>query len=215
MLALFSLHSYEPTSNSINFPAGILQSPFFDASFSAAQNYGGIGAVMGHELSHGFDDQGRLYDGTGKLHNWWQNATVDAFKVKTTCLSNQYSAFEVLPGVHVNGNLTLGENIADNGGVKTAFHAFQRHMRRYNVGAHKKTHAVPALTNEQVFFVSYAQLWCAKETDDFARLRVKTDVHSPPKFRILGPLQNSDAFATAFGCAAGTPMNPVQKCQLW
>jgi putative endopeptidase len=162
---------------------------------------GGIGVVMGHELSHGFDDQGRLYDGTGKLTNWWQNATATAFEARATCLVNQYSNFEILPGVHVNGNLTLGENIADNGGVKTAFHAFQRHMRRHTLAApHTRSRTLPRLTNEQVFFVSYAQLWCAKATDDFARLRVKTDVHSPPRFRIIGPLQNSDAFATAFQC---------------
>jgi putative endopeptidase len=211
---------YEPTSNSINFPAGILQNPFFDASFDAAANYGAIGAVMGHELSHAFDDQGRQYDGTGKLRDWWLPSTVAAFEQRTACLVNQYSAFEVLPGVHVNGNLTLGENIADNGGVKTAYKAFQNHLhpKAASLGRARparQSRMMSELTEDQLFFLSYGQVWCAKATDDFKRLRVKTDVHSPPRFRVLGPLQNSAEFAAAFQCKAGSPMNPTAKCELW
>jgi predicted metalloendopeptidase len=175
------------------------------------------------ELSHGFDDQGRLYDGTGKLINWWQPATSQQFETRATCLVNQYSSYQVLPGVYVNGNLTLGENIADNGGVKTAFRAFENHLhpggllaaeeRRQVLAAPSKM--MPELSNEQLFFLSYGQVWCTKATDDFLRLRVKTDVHSPAPFRVLGPLQNSDEFAAAFQCPVGSPMNPTNKCQLW
>eukprot|EP00455_Lapot_gusevi_P043614 TRINITY_DN532_c0_g1_i3.p2 TRINITY_DN532_c0_g1~~TRINITY_DN532_c0_g1_i3.p2 ORF type:complete len:286 (+),score=139.83 TRINITY_DN532_c0_g1_i3:32-859(+) len=204
---------YEPTSNSINFPAGILQNPFFDASFSIPVNYGGIGMVMGHELSHGFDDQGRLYDGHGKLTNWWANSTSQAFQQRAQCLIDQYSNFEILPGVHVNGALTLGENIADNGGIKTAFNAY-RSVMPVHEGV-RASRMMAEVTNDQLFFISFATGWCTKSTDDYKRLRVKTDVHSPPKFRVIGPLQNLPAFATAFNCPAGSYMNPTNKCQLW
>lgn len=142
------------------------------------------------------------------------------FEQRTACLSTQYSAFEVLPGVHVNGNLTLGENIADNSGVRTAFKAFENHLHphsRVRAAAARRAPSamMPELSNEQLFFLSYGQVWCAKATDDFKRLRVKTDVHSPAQFRVLGPLQNSNDFASAFSCPVGSKMNPASKCQLY
>lgn len=192
---------YEPTSNSINFPAGILQSPFFSLTRSLAQNYGGIGMVMGHELTHGFDDQGRLYNGLGKLDNWWANSTLQHFQEQTACMVNQYSSFEVLPGVHVNGNLTLGENIADNGGILNAYNAY--------------TAQAGGNTDYPLFFVGYAQGWCSKATPEYQRLAVLADVHSPPRFRVIGPLMNLDYFSTVFSCKAGSYMNPTTKCKVW
>lgn len=191
---------YEPTSNSINFPAGILQPPFFSIDRYLAQNYGGIGMVMGHENTHGYDDQGRLYDGHGKLDNWWQPDTLAHFLQQASCLAAQYSRFEVLPGVFVNGNQTLGENIADNGGILTAYNAYT---------ARATTPDYP------LFFVAYAQGWCSKATPEFLSIMVKTDVHSPPRFRVLGPLMNLDYFSQTFSCPAGSPMNPATKCKVW
>lgn len=195
---------YSPQSNSINFPAGILQPPYFNYSSPdlQAQNFGGAGLIMGHELSHGFDDQGRLYDGSGALKNWWSKASSAAFDKKTACLVDQYSKFEVLPGVFVNGNLTLGENIADNGGATVQTAAYTKLVGKENA-------------NLRLLWVSYAQTWCAKARPSFEKLRVQTDVHSPPKFRVLGPLMNLPAFAEEFECPAGSVMNPAKRCPVW
>jgi len=193
---------YEPTSNSINFPAGILQNPYFDPSYiDISINFGGAGMIMGHELTHGFDDQGRMYDGTGKLNNWWQNATAEQFVKKSQCLANQYSQFQILPGTFVNGNLTLGENIADNGGIKSAMNAYKSY-----VGTN---------LNLPLFFVAFAQGWCAKATDEFWKTMVQTNVHSPAKFRVLGPLMNLPEFADTFQCPTGSVMNPSTRCPVW
>jgi putative endopeptidase len=203
--------SYNPLFNEISFPAGILQPPFFNKDFPAAMNYGGIGAVVGHELTHGFDDQGRKFDPTGEMREWWEPEVSAKFQTRAQCVSDAYSAFEVEPGLHVNGDLTLGENIADLGGVKESFAAYKAWEQRHGV----PPAAVPGLTDDQLFFVAFGQVWCAVTAPEAARVRVKVDPHSPPQFRAVGPLANNPDFATAFHCAAGTPMNPAQRCEVW
>lgn len=203
---------YDPTKNEMVFPAGILQTPFFNATgFPLAMNYGGIGMVMGHELSHGFDNQGRDYDGTGLLRDWWQPATSQRFNERVQCIIDQYSKFQPIPGVFVNGKLTQGENIADNGGIKLSYHAF---LKAAGNSAPQPS-VIPGLTNSQLFFVNFAQGWCAKWTDAMTRVRVKTDPHSPPRFRVLGPLMNFPEFSDAFSCPAGSNMNPANRCAVW
>ncbi|KAL0490950.1 endothelin-converting enzyme [Acrasis kona] len=199
---------YDPTLNQIVFPAGILQTPFFSSEQPLAYNYGGIGCAMGHEISHGFDDQGRLYDGTGKMEDWWTPKVASLFKEKAKCLSDQYSQFEPLPGVFLNGNLTLGENIADNAGTKSAYFAYREAA---GSDADAKS-VVPELTNSQLFYVAYAHSWCGKERDQVIKMRVKTDVHSPRKYRVIGVLQNDPYFSKLYSCAPKSYMNPSNKC---
>lgn len=191
---------YDAPTNSLTIPAGIMQPPYFSAQNDPALNFGGVGVIIGHENSHGFDDQGREYDGTGTLRNWWAPATLQQFEERTTCMINQYSAFEVLPGVYVNGNLTIGENIADNGGVKTAYNAYL---------------ASVTTPNPNLFFVAYAQGWCSVATPEFLRNSVASDVHSPAKFRAIGPVMNRPEFAAAFNCPVGSVMNPTTQCEIW
>jgi endothelin-converting enzyme/putative endopeptidase len=166
---------------------------------------------MGHELTHGFDNQGRLYDGTGVLRNWWEPDTSKKFDAKVQCVIDQYSNFSPIPGVHVNGKLTQGENIADMGGIKNSFHAISV-LLGSNINS---ASIVPKLTRAQLFFVSFAQGWCTKATDAYYRLHANTDPHSPPMFRVKGPLMNLPSFASTFSCAAGTPMNPTNRCEVW
>lgn len=209
---------YNPLQNEIAFPAGILQPPFFHRSFPAAMNYGAVGAVMGHELSHGFDDQGRKFAPDGQLRQWWEEAASERFEKQAACVEDLYSSFEVEPGVKVNGKLTLGENIADIGGVKQAFKAYKiwesRQTQESKDGPAIEA-AVPGLTNDQLFFVAFGQVWCSLSTPEQARLLVTTDSHSPPRFRVLGPISNNDDFAEAFQCAEGTPMRPKNRCEVW
>jgi putative endopeptidase len=203
---------YDPTKNEMVFPAGILQTPFFNATgFPLPMNYGGIGMVMGHELSHGFDNQGRDYDGTGLLRDWWQPETSKRFNERVQCIIDQYSKFQPIPGVFVNGKLTQGENIADNGGIKLSYHAFLKAAGN----TAPQPSIIPTLSNSQLFFVNFAQGWCAKWTDAMTRIRVKTDPHSPPRFRVLGPLMNFPEFSDAFTCPSGSNMNPTQRCAVW
>lgn len=202
---------YDPTRNEIVFPAAILQPPFFDAKVPASLNYGGIGMVGGHELTHSLDSQGRDYNGEGKLVDWWAPSTSAAFQQRVDCIIEQYSKYSPLPGYYVNGNLTQGENIADAGGLKTSHSAY--------VLTHgsevKNPSIVPFLTNEQLFFVGFAQTWCSKLTPAATRQRLLTDPHSPPRFRVIGAATNLPAFATAFQCPVGSPMNPVKRCEIW
>eukprot|EP01118_Nematostelium_gracile_P010954 TRINITY_DN3848_c0_g1_i1.p1 TRINITY_DN3848_c0_g1~~TRINITY_DN3848_c0_g1_i1.p1 ORF type:complete len:669 (-),score=183.66 TRINITY_DN3848_c0_g1_i1:1-1983(-) len=202
---------YDPTRNQMVFPAGIMQQPFFNASFPPAMNAGGIGMVMGHELTHGFDDEGRDYDGTGRLTNWWENSTSVEFDARVQCVIKQYSQFEVIPGVFVNGKLTQGENIADMGGIKNTFHSFLKS----NAATANETSIVPGFTNAQLLFISFAQGWCEIATDEALRNQVQTNPHSPAKFRVLGPLINLPEFAETFSCPSGSYMNPTQRCQVW
>jgi putative endopeptidase len=201
---------YEPTANNTALPAGILQPPFFGASRQTAANLGGIGMVIGHELTHGFDDEGSQFDGDGNLKNWWTKDDKDKFDAKATCVADQYSTFEATRGGFVNGRLTLGEDIADLGGVKTAFRAY----RALRAGA-PKTYVADGFTEDQQFFIAVGQAWCSKDRPDEIKRRLVVDPHAPPKFRVYGALRNFPEFAAAFQCAEGTPMRPAKTCSVW
>ncbi len=174
-------------------------------------NYGGIGGVIGHELSHGFDDQGRKFDPTGRLEEWWEPEVAEKFEIQAQCVDDFYSAYEVEPGVTVNGRLTLGENIADIGGVKQAYQAYKQWEERHEATAT----AIEGLTNDQLFFVAWGQVWCTLASKEMERLQVTTDPHSPAKFRVQGPMSHNPEFSKAFGCAVGSPMQPENQCVVW
>lgn len=201
---------YNPQINHMVFPAGILQPPFFSPKAGIPVNLGGMGMVVGHELTHGFDDQGAQFDASGNLANWWTQSDETRFKAKTDCVAEQYGAYETLPGVKLNGKLTLGENIADGGGVKLAFYAY-RGMRK---GAEEVVKA-GGFSEDQQFFLGVGQAWCFKQSDEMARLRAQVDPHSPAHFRVNGPLSNLPEFAAAFSCQEGTPMRRKNACDVW
>ena len=205
---------YNAAQNNINFPAGILQPPFFDKSEDDAVNFGAIGVVIGHELTHGFDDQGSKFDADGNLNNWWTDADRAEFEKRTKCLSNEYGSFVAVDDLHLNGDLTLGENTADNGGAVVAMMALHSAILS---GA--KSAAAGQLkdgfTPEQRFFLSFAQIWCENRTPESARLLTKTDPHSPGRYRAIGALQNNADFAKAFGCEAGQKMVSENACRVW
>ena len=190
---------YSPTMNEIVFPAAILQPPFFDPKADDACNYGGIGAVIGHEMTHGFDDQGSQYDAQGNLRNWWQDADRKAYKSRTDLVVKEFDGFMALPDLAVNGKLTLGENIADLGGLKIAFAAWKHTLKAPPA-------PIAGFTGEQRFFLTFASIWRNNTREEAARVRLNTDPHSPGKFRVLGPLTNLPEFYEAFGCGEGTPM---------
>lgn len=202
---------YNPLFGEIVFPAGILQPPFFSADFPAAMNYGAIGAVIGHELSHGFDDSGRKFDASGRMREWWPEGVAAAYEERASCVKDQYDAYELRPGLSVNGALTLGENIADVAGVKQAHAAFLA------TGGEPKDGAsiVAGLDNEQLFFVAYAQAWCSEATPQIEEMLLTVDTHSPPAFRVAGPLSNFGSFAEAFSCEAGSAMVRPDACTVW
>eukprot|EP00742_Colponemidia_sp_Colp-10_P002369 GILJ01002525.1.p1 GENE.GILJ01002525.1~~GILJ01002525.1.p1 ORF type:complete len:717 (+),score=121.95 GILJ01002525.1:68-2218(+) len=202
---------YNPTSNQMVFPAGILSGWIFNVSFPAAYNFGTTGVIMGHELSHGFDDEGRQFDGEGRLRPWWPEDVVDRFKERVGCVADFYSNYEPLPGLHVNGRLTLGENLADLGGVKTSFKAYNQFIADHGA----EPQVMNEFTNEQLFFVSFGSMWCEKATPEAMRTQVLTNPHSPGHYRVNGPLSNFDAFASAFKCPVGSNMNPSKKCSVW
>ncbi|XP_049817520.1 neprilysin-4-like [Aethina tumida] len=205
---------YSRNKNQILFPAGILQPPFYHKFFPKALNFGGIGVVIGHEITHGFDDKGRLFDHEGNLHLWWREASIQKFYAKATCLINQYSRF-VLPEINstLDGFLTQGENIADNGGLKQAFRAYSTWLKSNNYENEK----LPGmdLNGKQLFFLNFAQVWCGQQRLEAAKSRMKTSVHAPGIFRVIGALSNSEDFARAYNCPKGSPMNPVTKCTIW
>jgi putative endopeptidase len=201
---------YDSTANNTALPAGILQPPFFGQDRSIAANLGGIGMVIGHELTHGFDDQGAQFDGDGNLRNWWSKDDAAKFADKGTCVADQYSGFEAMPKAFVQGRLTLGENIADLGGVKMAFKAY-RALRKDAV----KVYVADGFSEDQQFFVAIGQAWCSKDRPAELQRRLINDVHAPPKFRVYGPLRNLPEFAEAFSCAPGTPMHPATSCSVW
>src|ERR1700736_1826815 len=194
---------YTPQRNEISFPAGILQPPFFDATADDAVNYGGIGAVIGHEMTHGFDDEGRKYDRVGNLIDWWSPQSAEEFKKRSGAIVAQYSEYEPLPGLHVNGELTQGENIADIGGVKLAYAALQKALDKNPEARGKK---IDGLTPEQRFFLSFAAIWRSKIRDEDQKLRLNTDPHSPADFRVNGPLSDLPEFQKAFNVPDGAPM---------
>lgn len=201
---------YDPSLNEMVFPAGILQPPFFSKGFIAAVNFGSTGAVMGHELTHGFDDEGSQFDGAGNLRNWWSEATQKQFEGQTQCVVDQYSAYDAVPGVKLNGKLTAGENIADIGGVKLAYSAFKEARK-----ARTEAFVSDGYSEEQVFFLAFAQSWCEKMRPEFLELMAKTNPHSPPHYRVNGVLADVPAFAEAFSCKEGTPMRPAKVCSVW
>jgi predicted metalloendopeptidase len=198
---------YDPSMNEMVFPAGILQPPLFDRRFAPAVNFGGMGAVMGHELTHGFDDEGSQFDGAGNLRNWWSEATGKLFKEQTKCVVDQYAAYEALPGVHLNGELTAGENIADIGGLKLAWNAHQK--------ARGEAYAADGFTEDQVFFLSYGQSWCDKIRPELLETLAKTNPHSPSRFRVNGAVSDVPVFAEVFACKEGAPMRPAKACSVW
>ncbi|KAK2531109.1 hypothetical protein Q9966_008956 [Columba livia] len=202
---------YLPTKNGIVFPAGILQAPFYARNHPKALNFGGIGVVMGHELTHAFDDQGREYDKEGNLRPWWQNSSLEAFKNRTACMTEQYGRYTV-HHEKVNGRQTLGENIADNGGLKAAYNAYKSWLQKN--GEEKRLPAL-GLTNHQLFFVGFAQVWCSVRTPESSHEGLVTDPHSPDKYRVIGTLSNSRDFVEHFGCPLGSPMNPGKHCEVW
>jgi putative endopeptidase len=189
---------YYPPRNEIVFPAGILQPPFFFADADAAVNYGAIGMVIGHEMTHGFDDQGSQFDEIGNLRNWWQESDRTAYTSRTDLVVQQYDGYEPLPGVHINGKLCLGENIADLGGLKIAFAAFERYLAREGEPA-----PIDGFTARQRFFLGYAQAWRSKFREEAQRVRLTIDPHSPGRYRVLGPLANLPEFFAAFDCDGG------------
>lgn len=202
---------YNPTNNEIVFPAGILQFPFFDAGADDAINYGAIGMVIGHEMTHGFDDQGSQYNEKGNMKNWWTKDDETKFKSKTGGVVKQYNSFTVLDNLHVNGELTLGENLADIGGLAIAYDAFK--MTKQG----KESTKIDGFTPDQRFFLGYAQVWRIKNRDETLRTRVNTDPHSPEMFRINGPASNFDPFYSAFQVKEGDKMyiKPEERARIW
>jgi len=202
---------YDPRLNEIVFPAGILQPPFFDPQADDAVNYGAIGAVIGHEMTHGFDDQGRQFDPKGNLSDWWTPADEANFKARASLIAEQFDSYEPLPGTHINGELTLGENIADLGGLKIAYLALERSL------AGKPRTLIDGFTPEQRFFLAFAQIWRENMRPEAERLQLATDPHSPPRYRVLGPLSNMPEFAKAFGCTPASPSGTLahQAVSLW
>ena len=203
---------YNPPTNEITFPAGIMQPPFFDPKADDAVNYGGMGAVIGHEIIHGFDDQGRQFDAFGNLSGWWTEADTKEFNRRAEVVEKQFDGYVAIDSLHVNGKLTLGENIADLGGLLIAYGAYRRSLEGKPEPA-----PIDGLTGPQRFFLAWAQIWRAKSRPEFTRLLVNVDPHAPPEFRTIGPLSNIPAFAEAFGCKRGDPMvrPEEQRAQIW
>ena len=192
---------YNPSMNEIVFPAGIMQPPFFDPKADDAVNYGGMGAVIGHEMTHGFDDQGSQFDAQGNLRNWWGASDLEKFKRGTGLVASQFDAYTVLDSVHVNGRLTLGENLADLGGLSIAYAALEKALAEKG-----RPPLIDGFTPEQRFFLAWAQIWRQNVTPEAARVRINTDPHAPGRWRTNGPLSNLPQFAAAFGCKPGDPM---------
>ena len=201
---------YNPLKNQMVFPAGILQPPFYSVDAHVPVNLGAMGMVVGHELTHGFDDQGSQFDQDGNLKAWWPAEVRDAFNKQTQCVEKQYDGYEVLPGVNLNGKLTLGENIADLGGLLLAFRAYRSMRKEAEV---KKV--AEGFSEDQQFFLANAQVWCSKQREAFAKMRATTDPHSAPRFRVNGPMSNLSEFAEAFQCKPGSKMNPGNQCVIW
>ncbi|XP_033953697.1 neprilysin-like isoform X3 [Pseudochaenichthys georgianus] len=205
---------YSSSKNQIVFPAGILQPPFFSKGQAKSLNYGGIGMVIGHEITHGFDDNGRNYDKDGDLKDWWTPDSTQKFLDQSKCIVNQYGNFswDLANGLHLNGNNTLGENIADNGGIRQAYQAYKNYVKE-----HGEEPSLPGigLSHDQLFFLNFAQVWCGTHRPEQAVNSIKVNVHSPGKFRVLGSLQNFPEFAKAFKCNKNSYMVPDNICRVW
>jgi putative endopeptidase len=210
---------YNPPQNNINFPAGILQPPFYDASKDAAVNFGGVGVVIGHEMTHGFDDQGSKYDLHGDVKVWWTDEDLAKFKERTECMAKEYDGFEVEPGQNLNGHLTLGENTADNGGIRIAYQALLDTIAKEGAAAADPGYVDgkrDGYTPAQRFFIAFGQVWCENRTEQSQRVAAKTDPHSSGEWRVKGTVQNFDEFGKAFGCKVGQPMMPASGgCRTW
>ncbi len=200
---------YDPQNNSINFPAGILQPPFYDNNMDDAVNFGGIGAVIGHELTHGFDDQGRQFDPKGNMRDWWTEQDGKEFEKRADCFVKQYEQYTAVGDVKLNGKLTLGENIADNGGLRIAYMALLQTL------AGKKTEKIDGFTPEQRIFLGWAQVWCQNRTEQAARMRALLDPHSSGQWRVNGVMVNMPEFRSAFGCKVDQPMVRENACRVW
>jgi endothelin-converting enzyme/putative endopeptidase len=203
---------YNPSMNDINFPAGILQPSFYDASQDDAVNYGHIGAVIGHELTHGFDDEGKKFDGKGNLSDWWTAEDTKNFESRTDCEVKEYGGFTAVDDLKVNGKLTLGENTADNGGLLLAYMAYLERAKQEGVNLAAKK---DGFTSPQRFYIAFAQNYCENSRPEQVRTQVLTDPHSPDHFRANGAIVNQPGFAAAFGCKKGSPMVPVNSCRVW
>ena len=201
--------NYDAQMNEINFPAGVLQPPAFDPKMDDAPNYGNTGGTIGHELTHGFDDEGRRFDARGNLRDWWTEADGKEFERRASCISDQYSSYVAVDDVHVNGKLTLGEDVADLGGLILAYRAWLEET------ANKKLDAKDGLTPSQRFFVGYGQSWCSNTRPETLRMRAVTDPHSPEKYRTNGVVSNMPEFRKAFACQAGQPMVKEPACNVW
>jgi endothelin-converting enzyme/putative endopeptidase len=204
---------YNSSFNEIVFPAGILQPPFFDAKLDDAVNFGGIGLVIGHELTHGFDDQGRKFDSQGNLHDWWTEQDGKEFEKRAGCVADEYSNFVAVDDLKLNGKLTLGENTADNGGARIALAALEHMIADGKSG--KEWQKIDGYTPEQRFFLGFGRVWCQKMRPEDARRRVVIDPHSPGKYRVNGVVQNMPEFQKAWGCKAGQPMVAENACHVW
>jgi predicted metalloendopeptidase len=202
---------YNPTFNEVVFPAAILQPPFFDPHADPAVNYGGIGTVIGHEMGHGFDDQGSKSDARGVLRTWWAPADTEAFKKRTDSLAAQYDEFTALPGLKVNGRLTLGENIGDLGGISVAYDAYHRSLRG------RAPPVLDGITADQRFFLSFAQVWRGLDRDEALRSQVLSDPHSPGRFRVNGVVRNVDAWYAAFGVTESDKLYlpAAERVRIW
>jgi putative endopeptidase len=201
---------YDAQMNDINFPAGVLQPPLFDAKLDDAPNYGNTGGTIGHELTHGFDDEGRQFDAHGNLKNWWTKKDADEFEKRTTCLTDQYGKYIVVDDVHINSKLTLGEDLADFGGLVLAIIAYKAEMAE-----HPAPQSIDGFTPDQRFFIGMAQWACANERPEQLRLQAATNPHSPNVYRVNGLVANFKEFETAFSCKPGQPMAPVNRCHVW
>ncbi|HZQ21296.1 MAG TPA: M13 family metallopeptidase [Terriglobales bacterium] len=201
---------YNGSRNEIVFPAGILQPPFFDKSKDDAVNFGGIGAVIGHELTHGFDDQGRKFDPQGNLRDWWTTQDGTEFEKRAGCVANEYGSFVAVDDQKLNGKLTLGENTADNGGARIALMALMNSLT-----PEQKSQKIEGYTAEQRFFLSFGRIWCENRRPEFSRMLVAIDPHSPGKYRTDGVVQNMPEFQKTWGCKAGQPMVAENACRVW
>jgi putative endopeptidase len=209
---------YDDSFNDINFPAGILQPPFFDPKMDPAVNFGGIGMVIGHEMTHGFDDEGSQYDGHGNLRDWQTPADHKAFAEREQCIADEYSRFDAapahdgIPAQKLNGKLSLGENTADNGGLRIAYMALENTLAAEGKSLDEK---IDGATEAQRYFLGFAQVWCENQTEQSERQQALSDAHSTGRWRVNGTVQNFGAFGKAFGCTKGQPMFPTTSCRVW
>ncbi len=203
---------YYMSTNDMYFPAAILQAPLYDEGADDASNYGHIGSMIGHELTHAFDNQGKDFGPTGNLENWWTADDLKSYKERTQCLVDEYSAFVPVGDLHVDGRRTLGENTADNGGLLLSYLAYLEQQRERDINPEAK---IDGFTGSQRFYLAFAQSWCENARPENVRTQVLTDTHAPRKIRVNGSIVNQPAFAPAFSCKAGAPMAPVTSCRVW